>query len=231
MEWEIKGDTSFPILNFNLKQGEAIKSQPGSLMAMSDGIILEGKVDGGIGKAIGRMFSGESFFTQHIVAQKPGWAIISTTAPGDIVEIKLSPGKKILVQKEGFLAGTEGIEVSSKMQSMVKGLLSGEGFFIVSISGEGTVFLETYGSVYAIEVEPGNDIMVDNGNLVAWEDSLSYEITKGATSWVSAVTTGSGFMCRFSGKGKVWTQTCSMQSLATSISPYLPKTPVSYNKG
>lgn len=230
MQWEIKGKTSFPSLMFELKQGESIKSQPGSLLAMSDGIILEGKVDGGIGKAIGRMFSGENFFVQHIKAKQSGWAALSTTFPGDIVAIKIERGKNILVQKEGFLASTDGIEVSSKMQTLAKGIFSGEGLFIVNISGEGTAFLETFGSVYEINVEPGRDVIVDNGNLVAWEENLSYEITKGASSWFSAVTTGSGFVCKFSGQGKVWAQTCSLQNFAATITPYIPQRTIIKNQ-
>ena len=166
MKYEIKGKTSFPALSFNLNEGESIKSQPGSVLAISDGIALEGKVDGGIGQALGRMFSGESFFIQHILAKKSGWAVLSTATPGDIVEINLSQGKRILAQKDSFLAGTDGIEVSSKMQSLAKGFLSGEGFFIVNIGGEGTVFLETYGSVFPIDIDEGQEVIVDNGNLV-----------------------------------------------------------------
>lgn len=33
-----------------------------------------------------------------------------------------------MVQKDGFLAGAEGVKIESKMQSLTRGLLGGEGF-------------------------------------------------------------------------------------------------------
>jgi len=223
MKWEIKGRTSFPVLRFDFTEGEVLKSQPGSLLAMSTNIDLSGKADGGILKSIGRMFSGETFFVQHMTSKTNfEWAVLSSPLPGDLLEIELKGGKEILMQKDGFLACTENIEVSAKVQGLVKGVLSGEGLFISRVSGEGTVFLKTYGSIYEIDVKEGSEVLVDNGNLVAWESSLNYEITKAAKSWVSSVTTGSGFVCKFKGKGKVWAQTCNLRNLAGAIFPLLP---------
>lgn len=223
MKWEMTGGSAFPMLKVHLEKGEAIKAQSGSMVAMSDGVKLEGKVDGGVFQAIGRMFSGESFFMQHVVAEGgAGWALFASPVPGGISEVEIKPGQELTVQKNGFLAGMPGIEVSSKVQGIARGIFSGEGFFVIRISGSGMAFLHTYGSVYTIDVPAGEHVLVDNGHLIAWDSNMEYDITKGASSWVSAVTSGAGFACRFKGPGRVLVQTRNPWGLGSWIYPYIP---------
>ena len=223
MRYEILGGDAFPVVKVYLKKNESMKAESGGMVAMSQGITLTSKMDGGIGKAIGRMFSGESFFMQSIEAEKSdGWAIISTPVPGGITPYELKKGTELLVQKNGFLAGSPGVEVSTKMQNLVRGFFSGEGFFIVKLTGEGTVFLSTYGSIYPLEVPAGEEVIVDNGHLIAWESHLSYEITKGAKGWTSAFLAGSGIACRFKGPGTVLIQSRNPWGLGQWLFPLLP---------
>ena len=223
MKWEIIGGSAFPMLKFSLEKDENIKAQANAMVAMSSNLVLKGKVDGGIGKAIGRMFSGESFFMQHVTAKNhPGWVMFASSIPGGIADVEIKPGKELTVQKNGFLAGTPGIDVASKMQSLTKGILSGEGFFILKLSGTGTAFLHTYGSIYTIDIPAGEQILIDNGHLVAWSSDMKYSITKGAASWVSSVTSGEGLACRFTGPGRVLIQTRNPSGLGSWLFPYLP---------
>ena len=90
MRWEITEDSAFPVLKFSLEAGEEVKAQSGVMMAMSNGLQLTGKADGGIGRALGRMFSGESFFLQNIKAQdKAGWVLFAAEMPGEIAHIEV----------------------------------------------------------------------------------------------------------------------------------------------
>ena len=156
MKCEIMGDSAFPLLRVTFSEGEHIKAESGAMVAMSTNIKLTGKADGGIGKAIGRMFSGESFFMQQLESQGgAGWALLAASTPGEIATIDLRQGEQLSVQKGGYLAATNGIQVSTKMQGLFKGMLSGQGFFIVKIGGEGTVFLSTYGSIYPMVLGQG----------------------------------------------------------------------------
>lgn len=223
MKWEVTGGSTFPLLRVELSKGEAIKSQSGAMVAISQGLKLEGKVDGGIGRAIGRMFSGESFFMQHVRAdEKAGWVLFASPVPGGITDLEIKAGQEMTVQKSGFLAGTPGIEVSTKVQSLWRGMFGGEGLFVVKLSGAGHAFLSSYGSIMPLDLAEGEQVLVDNGHLVAWESRLSYEITKAASSWFSALTTGSGFVCRFTGPGRVYIQTRNPWGLGSWILPYIP---------
>jgi uncharacterized protein (TIGR00266 family) len=224
MRYDIVGGGTFPLLRVYLDEGEALRAESGAMVAMTRDLRLTGKMDGGLLKSLGRMFSGESFFLQNLTAEKgAGWALLASAAPGEIIPLQIDPARPMTVQKNGFLAGTEGIEISTEMQGIAKGLFSGEGFFVLGIAGKGTVFLATYGSAYTVDIPKGETLLIDNGHLIAWETSMDYEIAKGASSWVSSVTSGEGLACRFTGPGKVLIQTRNPQQLGNWIFPFIPK--------
>lgn len=223
MKYTVEAGEAFPLIKFELEKGEKIKAEAGAMVAMSTTLELTGKVDGGIGKAIGRMFSGESFFMQNFEAKEAdGWVMIANHMPGMIGHIELQEGDVWQVEKNGFLAGSEHIDVSTKMQGIGRGLFGGEGFFVVKISGSGTAFLSTYGAIQEIDLTEGEEILIDNGHLVAWQDHLKYEITKGAKGWVSAWTSGEGLACRFKGPGKILIQSRNPNAFVSWLYPLLP---------
>lgn len=222
MRYDVIGGSAFPVIRVYLDAGESVKAESGAMVAMTAGLKLTGKADGGIGRAVARMFSGESFFLQNITAETAGWVLLATAMPGGIADVAIHAGKELIVQKNGFLAGTSGIQISSKVQSLARGLFGGEGFLVVKIGGEGTVFLSTYGSIYTIELPQDEEILIDNGHLIAWDAHLKYEITKGASSWFSAATSGEGLACRFKGPGRVLVQTRNPWGLGAWLFPFLP---------
>lgn len=223
MKYQITDDVAFPLVRFDLQQGEKIKAESGAMVAMSEGLELTGKMDGGFLRGIARKFSGESFFMQQVEATgADGWVLLAAATPGGIATVDIGGGRELLVQKDGYLAATTDVQVSTKMQSLTKGIFSGEGFFVVKIFGEGTVFLSTYGSIHAIDIAAGETVLIDNGHLVAWDAAMKYDITKGAKSWISSMTSGEGFACRFHGPGRVLIQTRNPQQLAGWIFPFLP---------
>lgn len=65
MQYEIKG-TPLPVLIMNLTAGEQIKTEQGAMSWMSPNMEMSTNAGGGIGKAFGRMFSGESMF-QNVI--------------------------------------------------------------------------------------------------------------------------------------------------------------------
>ena len=218
----VAGDT-FPMARVYLDQGETVRAESGAMVAMTRDLRLHGKVDGGIFKAVARMFAGEKFFLQQITAEKgPGWVLLAAAAPGEIRAFALREGEKLTVQKNGFLAGSPGIELSTVAQGIAKGFFSGEGFFLLEIGGKGTVFLSTYGAMYEINLPAGEELLVDNGHLVAWDSAMDYSIVKGASSWTSSVTGGEGLACRFQGPGRLVLQSRNPQALSKWLLPFLP---------
>lgn len=228
MKHEIDGGDAFPLLKLNLGPNEKIKAEWNALVAMSTNIKLTGKMDGGFGRSLWRGFSGESFFLQHYETEAdPGWVWLSAKVPGAITSIELDGKNELMVHKQGFLAGTEGIDVSTKMQNLSRGVFSGEGFFIVRIFGSGTAFISSFGAIRKLTLAPGEQVYIDFGHLVAWRSDTQYDIGVPAKGLWSAVTTGQILGCKFTGPGEVYIQTLSPYEFgawsAPLIVPFLTK--------
>ena len=209
MKYEILYQDAFPLVKCDLQRGEKIKAESDAMVAMSDTLEVNGAMNGGIiGGLARRMLTGESFFFQTIDAVRgDGSVLLGHPAPGGIIDVELDGSYSLRVQKTGFLAATDSIQVDTTMQNLAQGLFSREGFFVVKISGRGTVFLSSYGAIHAINLADNEEYIVDNGHLVAWPDYMNYKIEKASNGWISSWMSGECLVCRFRGPGVVLIQT------------------------
>ena len=144
MQYEIKG-TPFPVAICTLSNGESLITERGSMSWMSDAMEMK-TVGGSVGKALGRMFSGESLFQNKYTAHKDGAFIaFASSFPGEIKALDIRPGSDIIVQKSGFLASEEMIR-----QLAANGQIATQ---YVDLGGQATndVHFNPNGSAYAIE--------------------------------------------------------------------------------
>ena len=223
MNYEILYQGSFAMLKVKLESGDTLKAESGAMVSMSPSLELKGTTDGGVMRGLGRMLSGEKFFFQEINAPRgQGEVMLAPTIMGHIQAVQLDGSYKLLVQKDGFLAGTSGIEVSTKMQNLAKGMFSGEGLFIVEISGRGTVFLNSFGAIHEVTLAAGEEMIVDNGHLVAWPDSMPYSIEKSSKGWFTSATSGELLVCRFRGEGTILIQSRNPRGFANWVKQYIP---------
>lgn len=212
-----------PMVEIELEVGESVKAESGAMVAMSPTIDLDGKLEGGLLNGIGRMFAGEKFFFQTLTASRGnGKVLLAPSCLGGIEEIELDGSYGLRVQKDGFLAGSSGIEVSTQMQNLAKGLFSGEGFFILNIRGRGKVFVNSLGAIHPINLAAGEEMVIDNGHLVAWADTMNYTIEKASKGWISSITSGECLVCRFRGPGVVLIQSRNPLAFAEWINGYIP---------
>ena len=72
MRYEIKGDT-LPVVICHLEAGERMITERGSMAWMSPNMKMETTTNGGIGKAFGRMFSGEGVFNTVVTGPGRVW--------------------------------------------------------------------------------------------------------------------------------------------------------------
>jgi len=142
--------------------------------------------------------------------------------PGEIVLLDLDGVNEYMVQKDGFLAGAEGVKIESKMQSLTRGLLGGEGFFILKIGGTGQLILNSFGAIHKIELKPNEEYIVDNSHLVAWTSTTTYNIEKASSGWIASLTSGEGLVCRFRGPGVVYIQSRNPGSFGNWIRQFIP---------
>lgn len=209
MKYEILYQDAFPLVKCELQRGEKLKAESDAMVAMSATLDINGAMNGGIiGGLARRMLTGESFFFQTIEATRgDGSVLLGHPAPGGIIDVELDGSYSLRVQKTGFLAATDSIQVDTTMQNLAQGLFSREGFFVVKISGRGTVFLSSYGAIHAINLADNEEYIVDNGHLVAWPDYMNYKIEKASNGWISSFMSGECLVCRFRGPGVVLIQT------------------------
>ncbi|MFD0590095.1 TIGR00266 family protein [Paenibacillus sp. GCM10027627] len=223
MQYEILSRGSFAMLNLKLSAGERVKAESGAMVSMSPSLELRGTTDGGIMRGLGRMLSGESFFFQEVSAERGGGVLmLAPKTIGDIHAVELDGTQTLLVQKDGFLASTDGIEVSTKMQNLGKGIFSGEGLFVVEIRGRGTVFLSSFGAIHEVKLGAGEEIVIDNGHLVAWSSTMDYRIEKSSKGWVSSLKSGEMLVCRFRGEGTVLIQSRNPSGFGHWLRRFIP---------
>ena len=222
MKYEIKGEP-MPVVICQLEAGEAMITERGSMVWMTPNMSME-TTAGGLGKAFGRMFTGESIF-QNIYTAESGEGMIAfaSSFPGQIRAIEVTPEHPVVLQKSAFLAATKGVELSVFFQKKLgTGFFAGEGFLMQKVSGSGMVFVEIDGSATEYELQAGEQLIVDTGNLAMADETCSIDIqtVKGVKNIVFG---GEGlFNTVVTGPGKVVLQSMPLSSFAGMIANYIP---------
>lgn len=223
MRYEIKGDT-LPVVICYLDGGETMITESGAMSWMSPNMAMNTSSNGGFGKALGRMFAGDSLFQNNYTAQGgAGMIAFASSFPGKIVPYEVSPGHEIVVQKSGFLASESGVELSVFFQKKIgAGFFGGEGFIMQKLSGNGTAFLEFDGHIVEYDLQPGQQIVVDTGYLAAMDATCSMEI-KSVPGVKNMVFGGEGlFNTIVTGPGHIWLQTMPIPAVAGQIARHIP---------
>ena len=223
MQYKIQGGT-LPVVVCTLDAGEKMITQRGSMAWMSPNMKMETSTNGGFGKGLGRMFSGDSLFQNNYTAQGGnGLIAFASTFPGEIRAFQVGPGEEFILQKRAFLASEAGVKLSMHFHKKLgSGLFGGEGFFLQKVAGTGTVFVEFDGSVVEYELKPGQKIVVDTGNLAAMSATCQMEIQT-VPGVKNMIFGGEGlFHTVITGPGRVWLQTMPISSVAEALRPYFP---------
>ncbi|SCH05500.1 MULTISPECIES: TIGR00266 family protein [unclassified Romboutsia] len=193
------------ILKINANRGDIFRVEAGSMVAMTPTFDLKVKA-GGIGKMLGRVMSGESALLQEYKAISDGEILLAPTMSGDITKVELDGSKQYRISNGNFLACTEGITLETKAK--VKGIFgSGEGIFGLRTVGSGTLFVNSCGSIYEINLGIGEEYIVDSSHLVLWENDMEFSTELAGGGLASSFLSGEGFVAKFRGPGKIWIQT------------------------
>lgn len=136
---EIAFGSSFPgkILPIELQEGQSFIIQKNAFLAAEDTIQLEPYFHKRLGSGF---FGGEGFILQKV----SGHGTVFLEIDGDVVEKTLAPGETLRVD-QGYIALFEtGVQFNITTVKGIKNkFLSGEGFFLATLSGPGKVYLQT----------------------------------------------------------------------------------------
>lgn len=229
IDYKLIGDDLQAVI-ITLDPNEAVIAEAGAMMYMQDGIRMATTLDatggakGLLGKLMAggkRMLSGDSFFVTMFGNESTIRRDVAFAAPyaGKIIPVDLRQwGGTIIAQKDSFLCGARGVEVSIAFQRRIgAGFFGGEGFILQKITGDGLTFLHASGTLHTMDLAPGEGLSVDTGCLVAMSPSVQYDIQM-VPGVKTALFGGEGlFFARLTGPGRVVLQTLPFSRLADRI--------------
>ena len=221
MRYEIKGG-SFPVVECRLESGEQMITERGSMVWMSPNMQMETK-GGGLGRMFSKVLSGESMFHNIYTARGNGMIAFGSSFPGQIKPVQIGRGQEMIVQKSAFLAAQSGVDISIHFSKKIGvGLFGGEGFIMQRLSGNGIAFVEIDGELIEYELQAGQQIVVDTGNVAGFTPGVQMEIRQ-VPGMKNMLLGGEGiFNTVLTGPGRVWLQTMPISNVAMSIRPYIP---------
>ena len=222
MQYEIKG-TPLPVVICNVGAGESMYTEKGGMSWMTPNMQMSTNAGGSFGKAMSRMFSGESMFQNIYTAQgAPGQIAFASSFPGEILAMDVSQGA-VIAQKSAFLAAEMSVNMSIHFQRKLgSGFFGGEGFIMQKLSGFGKAFIEIDGHAVEYDLRPGQSIVVDTGYLAAMSATCTMDI-QSVRGVKNVLFGGEGlFNTVVTGPGKVLLQTMPINAVAGSIAPYIP---------
>ncbi len=234
IDYHIYGE-EMQYVEIELDPQETAIAESGAFMMMDDGIQMETIFGDGskkqgtglLGKLMSagkRVLTGESLFMTAFTNMGQGKKRVSFASPypGKIIALDLSQlGGKIIAQKDAFLCAAKGVSVGIEFQRRLgTGLFGGEGFIMEKLEGDGMTFVHAGGHVFEKELKPGEFLRIDTGCLVAYTQTIDYDI-----QFVGGIKNtlfgGEGlFFATLRGPGKIWVQTLPISRLASRIISY-----------
>ena len=220
MQYEIRGG-NFPVVICQLADGEAMRTEGGSMVWMTPNMEMRTE-GGGLGGMFSKALAGERMFQNIYTAHGAGMITFGSSFPGKIIPIELSPGKDWILQKKSFIAAEMGVELTMHFNKKIgAGLFGGEGFIMQRVSGNGIAFAEIDGELVEYQLGPGQQMIVDTGFVAGFESSVAIDIqqVKGVKN---VLLGGEGlFNTVLTGPGRIWLQTMPIYGLARAVQPYI----------
>jgi uncharacterized protein (TIGR00266 family) len=222
LDYETVHSPSFTALIFKLKQGQSVVAEAGAMMYMHRSIDIQTtKRSKGLMKSLATsMLGGESFFVNTFTAQSgPGDLALVGPTMGDIKELDVSRQGMVL-QSGAYLASNPTVETDTKWQGL-KGFLSERDIVMLHVSGQGTVWVSSFGGIIEKDLKPGESLAVDTGHLVAFPDNMQFSVRR-VGGWKSTFLSGEGLVSDMVGPGKILLQTRHLPAFVGTLLPYIP---------
>lgn len=200
------------MLVIGLDAGEKITGESGAMTYMSPNVeVHTRKREQSILGTLGLSFlGGQSFWVNDYTANNGPAEVGLVAAPvGDIEKLDIKPNQGYVIQKAAYIASTEGVELDVKWEGFTRGLF-GQGLFMIRVSGDGMLFINTFGAIDKHTLQAGESMIVDNFHLVAFSSSCSYRVTKFG-GLKETLLGGEGLVTNITGPGDIYIQTKNLR--------------------
>jgi uncharacterized protein (TIGR00266 family) len=223
LEYTIQGD-NLQVARIRLKSGQEVYAEAGRMIYKSGNVIWDTRMTGAtlgdkILGAIRRKISGESLFLTYFRANGEGEVGFAGTYPGRIQAFDLAPGQSLLAQRDAFLCAQPPVSFNiALVRKIGAGFFGGEGFILEKFTGPGLVFLHAGGDFVEFDLNAGQNIQIETGCIVAFDESVDYDI-QFAGGIKTAIFGGEGlFLTNVTGPGRVVVQSMTLQKLRRELS-------------
>ena len=220
MKTEIFYAPSYSLAVVSLAPGEVIQAESGAMVSMTEGVDMQTSSKGGLLKGLKRAaLGGESMFINTFTAQREAQITMAPAFPGDVRQMRLEH-ETMYVQSGSYMASTGDVDIDTKWGG-AKTFFSGEGFFLLKLTGTGDLLISSYGAIHEIALDVGQKMIVDTGHVVAFGEKVGYEVHK-VGGWKQTILSGEGLVVHLTGPGRALLQTRSAHALAGWLAPLLP---------
>jgi uncharacterized protein (TIGR00266 family) len=223
LQYQIIGTTMQAVI-LQVPPGQTVFSERGGMSWMSGNVNMQTNMEGGLGGAFKRMFSGESIFMVTFTPQG-GTGLIGFSAefPGKIVPLNLGPGQQMICQKDAFMVAERSVTLDLHFRRKLgAGFFGGEGFIMQRLTGPGLAFVELDGEIVEYTLAADQMLKVDTGHVAMYEPTVQFDIEM-VRGFKNILFGGEGlFLTTLRGPGRVWLQTMPAMNLAKKIAQYLP---------
>ncbi len=218
MNHELTGRPDFAMVELSLETGEQVLAEPGAMVSMSANMKIKTEMKGGLLGGLKRKLAGENFMTNTFTAEgAPGVIKLAPSTPGDVEVLELN-GETFFMQAGAYLAHAGDITIDAKFGG-AKSFFSGEGFFLLKVSGTGKLFFASYGGLKKVHVD--GEYIVDTTHIVAFPETISYNV-EAVGGLKATFLSGEGLVCRYTGQGDIYIQTRSAPAFAGWVNPFRP---------
>src|SRR5262245_52064133 len=216
-EFHVVGDVMQAVV-IPLRGGQEVQAEPGALLYMAGDVEMDSQMKGGLWGGLRRMVAGESLFMTRFRSRVNGQVAFAAPYPGKIKELTLAGSTAWLCQRDSFLCATADIDVGIAFtRRLGAGFFGGEGFILERLTGRGTAFIHGGGNFIEFDLQPGQMLRVDTGCIVAFEESVQYDIQL-VGGFKNALFGGEGlFLATLTGPGKTILQTLPFSRLVGRI--------------
>ncbi|MCC7234968.1 MAG: TIGR00266 family protein [Bryobacterales bacterium] len=218
LEYEVFGD-NLQVARLKLKPGQELYAEAGKMVYKTPSVSWETRMSGNslgekIWGALKRKVMGESLFLTYFRSNGSGEVGFAGDYPGRIQVFTLDAARSILVQRDSFLCAQSTVQLNIAFtKKLGAGFLGGEGFILEKLTGPGTAFIHAGGDHLEFELKQGEMLQVDTGCIVAFEESVTYDI-QFVGGIKTAIFGGEGlFLATLTGPGKVIIQSMTLEKL------------------
>jgi uncharacterized protein (TIGR00266 family) len=201
-----------------LAPGQEVQAEAGAMLYMAGDVEMDTSMRGGLWGGLRRMVAGESLFMTRFRARGPAQVAFAAPHPGNVKRLDLDGRSGWLCQRDSFLCATSAIQIDIAFTKRFgAGLFGGEGFILEKLSGSGTAMIHAGGNLVEFDLVAGQSVRVDTGCIVAFEESVRYDI-QFVGGFKNALFGGEGlFLAELTGPGKCILQTLPFSRLAGRI--------------